>query len=208
MYGFARRGGRAASRAVGPADDRQAVPLFGASDLQGGRETLRHAVGRCPQAYRVRTVDDRVDGLPGVLPDRVGLYSRRPGNGRLGGAGPGLGGRVGRRLLADDHQYRPDEVRPAVRALPESRPDFASGRGRRFRRGRPRRRAALRGREVRQQARRADRHVRHDGAEGRDQGRRPRTEAAPSRRATASRNWYPKSPGPLSPRPTRKFPSW
>ena len=56
----------------------QAVPLSGASDLQEGRETLRHAVGRCPQAYRVRTVDDRVDGLPGVLPDRVGLYSRRP----------------------------------------------------------------------------------------------------------------------------------
>ena len=38
-------------------------------------------------------------GFPGLLPDRVGLHSRRPGNGRLGGAGPGLGGRVGRRLL-------------------------------------------------------------------------------------------------------------
>ena len=44
--------------------------------------------------------------------------------------------------------------------------------------------------------------------------RRPRSRTSPayrscpSRRATASRNWYPKSPGPLSPRPTRKFPSW
>ena len=77
----------------------------------------------------------------------------------------------------------PAQVRPAVRAVPRPEPL----RGARYRH-RPLQGAALRGHrvrpaEVRRGQRGADRHVRHDGGQGRAQGRRPGAEhpAGPGR---------------------------
>jgi DNA polymerase-3 subunit alpha len=91
-----------------------------------------------------------------------------------GGAGPRLRRRLAGGIRAGDHQRRPAQVRPALRALPESRARVdarhrrglllrAPGRGHRVRAG------ALRPRE-----RGSDRHLRHDEGPRGGQGRRPR----------------------------------
>ena len=49
------------------------------------------------------------------------FIARRARSRHSGRAGPRLGGRLPRRLRAPDHRRRPAPVRPAVRALPESR---------------------------------------------------------------------------------------
>ena len=123
---------------------------------------------------RVRAADDRGDGLPRLLPDRVGLHPLRPLRRRLGRPRPRLGRRVARRLLPAHHRPRPDALLAALRALPEPGPKDDPRRRRRLRRGRPRARDQLRRREVRPPQRRPDHHVRQDAAQGGDQGRGPR----------------------------------
>ena len=83
---------------------------------------------------------------------------------------------VGRGLLPGDHADRPDRLRPAVRAFPESRPYLAARYRRRFRRRRPRSRAQLGDAEVRQGEGRPHHHLRYDGHQDGDQGRGARAE--------------------------------
>lgn len=60
-------------------------------------------------------------GLPVVLPHRCRPDQLRALGRHQGGAGPWLGGGFAGGLGADDHQHRPHQVRPAVRALPQPR---------------------------------------------------------------------------------------
>ena len=83
-------------------------------------------------------------------------------NGIQVGPGPGQRGGLDRRLLARDHRRRPDALRPALRALPQSGPQIDAGHGHRLRRRRTGPRHQLRGREVRAGQGRPDHHLRHD----------------------------------------------
>ncbi len=136
------------------------------------RALRRRDPGAAPPA-RVRAEDHRGDGLPRLLPDRLGLHPLRPRRRRVGRPGPRLRRRLARRLLPAHHRPRPDALLAPLRALPEPGPQVAPGRRRRLRRGRPRAGHQLRGREVRAPQRRPDHHVRQDAAQGGDQGRRP-----------------------------------
>ena len=78
--------------AFGPVDGRQTVLLPQGPDLQGRAHALRRRAGRKDRgAHQIRAEHDRVDGISGLLPDRVGLYPRRTRNGRVGGTRPWLG---------------------------------------------------------------------------------------------------------------------
>ncbi len=149
-------------------------------------EGLRQRYGDDPspevRAARPRAGHHQPDGVRLLLPDRLGLRPLRPR-----ARHPELGARLGLRgagqLPAPPQPRRPAQVRPAVRAVP--RPEPLRGAGYRHR---PVQGAALRGHrlrpaEVRRGQRGADRHLRHDGGQGRDQGRRPGAEhpAGPGR---------------------------
>ena len=127
------------------------------------------------RAARVRDRDDPEDGLPGLLPDRRRLHqlgARR--NGCPVGPGPRLGRRLAGRLRARHHRPRSAALRPAVRALPQSRARVDARLRHRLLPGRPRPRHRLRRRTSTAATRVADRHLRHDGGEGRGARRRPR----------------------------------
>ena len=81
--------------------------------------------------------------------------------------GPGRGSAAGSVVAycLKNYQHRSAEIRPAVRAFPESRAYLTAGCRCRFRRGRPRRRAALLRAQVRAETRGPDRDVRYDGAQ-------------------------------------------
>ena len=70
-------------------------------------------------AYELRVINTA--GYAGLLPHRPGLHRRGARAGHSGGPRPRLGGGVDRRLLSRHHQRLPAQVRPAVRALPQSR---------------------------------------------------------------------------------------
>ena len=67
-----------------------------------------------------------------LLPDRRGLHPMGEGARHSGRAGPRLGRRLGGRLGADHHRSRSDALRPAVRALPQSRARVDAGLRHRF----------------------------------------------------------------------------
>src|SRR6266576_3860510 len=126
-----------------------------------------------PRAARLRAAGDLAHRLRGLLPDR--LRHRQGGEGprHSGGAGARLGGGLARGIRARHHGYRSPQVRPAVRAVPESRAHFHAGH-------RPRLllRAARRGDPVHPGAlwarlRRSDHHVRHAQGPRRIPRRRP-----------------------------------
>ena len=96
------------------------------------------------------------------------------------GRGSGAGSLVAYSLGITD--IDPLQVRPAVRALPESRARLDARLRHRLLHGRPRPRHRIRVAEVRPRARLADHHLRHDGGEGRG----ARRAAACSAWATAS----------------------
>ena len=73
------------------------------------------------RAARDRARRHRRDGVPRLLPDRLGLHPRGEGARHPGGPGPRLGRGLARRLRARHHGHRSDPVQPAVRALPEPR---------------------------------------------------------------------------------------
>ena len=114
------------------------------------------------------------DGLPGLLPDRRGLHPLGARQRRAGGAGPRLGRRIAGGLQPRHHRHRSAEVRPAVRALPESRTRVDARLRHRLLHGRARPRHRIRLAEVRTRARLADHHLRHHGREGRGARRGPR----------------------------------
>ena len=80
-------------------------------------------------------------------------------NGIPVGPGPRLGRRLDRRVRDADHRPRSHPVQPALRALPESGARAHAGLRRRLLHGPARRGHRLRAEEVRQDERRADRHV-------------------------------------------------
>ena len=101
------------------------------------------------------------------------------------GPGPRLGGRLARLLLPEHHRGRPARLRPAVRALPQPRARVDAGHRHRLLGQGPRAGDALRGGQVRQGVRRADRHLRQDAAAQRHARRRARARARLRRRRPA-----------------------
>ena len=105
---------------------------------------------------------------------------------------PRLGHRLDRRLLPAHHRRRPAALRPAVRALPQSRARLDAGHRHRLLGLRPRAGHELRRREVRPRLGRADHHLRQDVPARGDPGCRPG--ARPRLRGR-------RSPGQADPRP-------
>ena len=94
--------------------------------------------GGRPGAPRLRARGDRRDGIRVLLPDRLGLRQVREGERDRGRARSRLGRRLDRRLRAGDHRPRPARQRPALRALPEPRPQVDAGHRHRLLGPRPR----------------------------------------------------------------------
>ena len=96
-------------------------------------------------------------------------------NGDRGRPGPRLGGRLDRLLRRSTiTDLDPLAERPALRALPQPRPQIDAGHRHRLLGPRPRADDPLRRREIRPRIGRPDHHLRQDGAARRDPRRRPR----------------------------------
>ncbi len=141
---------------------------------RGGEGALWDAhPGRGDGTARLRARGHRQHGLLGLLPRGVGPDPLRPLPAHPGGPGPRLGRRMLRRLLPPDRRPRPDPLRPALRALPQSRahPDARHRHG--LRRALPRRHDQVRGRALRVGPRGPDRHLLHHQGPGRRARRVP-----------------------------------
>ncbi len=167
------------------------------STCRRGRRPSRYLRELCEQGLRERYADDpemcrdgqlsevvrqRLDRELDVI-NKLGFpnyflivwdfvrEAREPGS-------AGHGARQRRRsaglLCALPEPRLPAQVRPAVRAIPGREPSGSAGYRHRFLQGTSRGHHPLRQGQVRRGERRADRHVRHAGGAGRDQGRRPR----------------------------------
>ncbi len=114
------------------------------------------------------------DGVRRLLPDRRRLHPVGEGAGHPGRSRPRLRRRLGRRLGADHHRPRSDPLRPAVRALPQSRARVDARFRHRLLPGRPRPGHRLRAPGIRRRPRRADHHVRQAAGARRGARRGPR----------------------------------
>jgi hypothetical protein len=85
----------------------------------------------------------------GYFPDRGRLHPLGQGTGHPGRPGPWLGRRLAGRLGADHHRPRSAALRPAVRALPQSRSRLDAGLRHRLLPGPPRRGDPLRQEKLR-----------------------------------------------------------
>ena len=74
------------------------------------------------RAHRVRARRHQVDGVLRVLPRRLGPRALREVARHPGRSGAGERGRFVRRVLPAHRRHRPDQVRPAVRAVPQPGP--------------------------------------------------------------------------------------
>ena len=101
------------------------------------------------------------------------LIQPRPRQRHPGRPGPGERGRLRGGLLPAHHRPRPDQLRPAVRALPQPEPHLDARHRHGLRLPLPGRDDPLRGRAVRPRPRRPDRHVLHHQGPGRGARRRP-----------------------------------
>ena len=119
-----------------------------------------------------------IDGLRRLLPDRRRLHPVGEGAGHSGRPRPRLRRRLGRRLGADHHRSRSVALRPAVRALPQSRARVDAGLRHRLLPGRPRRGDRLCAPRIRRRSRGADHHLRQ--AAGARRGARCRPRARPA----------------------------
>ena len=140
----------------------------------------RHASGRATQLpdavverldYELEVIDDMGFSAYFLIVWDLIRYAREhghPGRARAGGRPP-----AARRLLPAHHRPRPDQVRPAVRALPQPGPHLDARHRHGLRLPLPRRDDPLRGRAVRPRPRRPDRHVLHHQGPGRGARRRP-----------------------------------
>ncbi len=169
---------RARQPAAAPLPDRGRLRAGGdaaTARRRGPARALRRpASGRGGRADGVRARGDRGDGLLLLLPDRLGLRPLREGERRRRRPRPRLGRRLDRLLRPQDHRPRPARQRPAVRALPQPRPQIDARHRHRLLGPRPRADDPLRRRQVRARIGRPDHHLRHDGAARRDPRRRPR----------------------------------
>ena len=123
--------------------------------------------------------------LSGLLPDRRRLHQMGEERGHSGRTGPRLRRRLAGRLCADHHRPRPDPVRPAVRALPQSRARVDARLRHRLLPGPARRGDRLRAAALWPRPGRADHHLRHAAGARRAARRRPRAADAlrPGRQA-------------------------
>ncbi len=141
---------------------------------EGPPAPLRARDAGAHRAPQVRAEDDQGDGVRGLLPDRLGLHPVRQARRGRRRSRTRLGGRLARRLLPGNHGYRPDPLRPPVRAVPEPGAQVDARHRHRFLRPRARPRHQLRGRQVRPRPGRADHHLRDDDGPRRRARRRPR----------------------------------
>ena len=111
--------------------------------------------------------------FPGLFPHRLRLHPLGQGPGHPGGAGPWLGCRLRRRLVARDHRPRPLALRPPLRALPQPRARVDAGLRRRLLRGAARPGHQLCLAALRCRPRGADHHLRHAPGPCRAARRRP-----------------------------------
>ncbi len=162
----------------------------GATRPAGTAAEARHGAGlrarRLRRAPGQRTESHRLDGLPRLLPDRCRLHQlgqaeRHPGRPR-----PRLGRRLAGGLGAGHHRPRPDALRPAVRALPQSRARVDARLRHRLLHGPPRRGDRLRRAEVRPRQGQPDHHLRHHGGQGGGARQRPRARLSLRFRRSAS----------------------
>ena len=140
--------------------------------------------------------------FPGLFPDRRRLHPVGQGAGHSGRAGPRLGRGLGRRLGAHHHRPRSAALRPAVRALPQSRARLDAGLRHRLLPGAARRGDRLCARALRRRPRRADHHLRLvPGARRAAQCRaRARNAARPGRQARQAGAAEPRQSGHASSR--------
>ena len=152
-------------------------------DARRGGPRAPHRVARArarphrrgiPRAARLRARGHRGDEISRLLPDRVRLHPMGEGAGHSGRAGPRLGRGLARRLCADHHRPRSAALRPAVRALPQSRARVDAGLRHRLLPGPPRRGDPLRAGALRPRPGGADHHLRHLAGARRAARRRPR----------------------------------
>ena len=122
-------------------------------------------------AYELKVIERH--GLQLVLPHRVGPHRPRPRLRHPGRPGAGERGRLRGGLLPAHHRPRPDQVRPAVRALPQPVAHLDARHRHGLRLPLPGRDDPLRRRALRPRPRRPDRHVLHDQGPGRGARRRP-----------------------------------
>ncbi len=118
-------------------------------------------VARGAGAPRDRAGGGGEDGLPALLPHRVGLRQLRQAVRHRRGPGPGLGRGLAGLLPAGHHRPRSHHLRPAVRALPQSRPHQHARHRHRLLGQRPGEGHRLRGQQVRARPGGPDRHLRH-----------------------------------------------
>ena len=146
---------------------------------QGTTEEDYHA------AARLRDRRHQPHELCGLLPDRRRLHQMGQGPRHSGRAGPRLRRRLAGRLCADHHRSRSDPLRPAVRALPQSRTRVDAGLRHRLLPGPPRRGDRLRAAALRPRSGGADHHLRYAAGARRAARRRPRAADAlwPGRQA-------------------------
>ena len=157
-----------------------------------GAALSRRAASARAQAPRYRErLELEIDtiikmGFAGLLPDRGRLHQLGQAQRRAGRPGPRLGRGLAGRLHARHHRPRSAALRPAVRALPQSRARVDARLRHRLLPGRARPRHRVRAQEVRQRQRVADRDLRHHGGEGRGARRRARAGHAATTSATSS----------------------
>ncbi len=104
------------------------------------RGAPRGARREVPGASGIRDRRRREDGVPLLLPDRLGLHPIRPRARDLGRARARERRRLDRLLGPAHHGDRPAPLRPALREVPESRADLDARHRHRLLPGAPRRR--------------------------------------------------------------------
>ena len=152
-------------------------PRAQVGEAVSGRRAARGRGDGLPGAAGFRAWHHRTDGFCGLLPDRRRFHQLGEEERRSGRPGARLGRRLAGGVLARHHRPRPDPLRPAVRALPQSGARLDAGLRHRFLPGRARPRDRVRAQQVRRRERFADRHLRHAG--GARGGARLRPRARP-----------------------------
>ena len=137
-------------------------------EAPAGGTTAADALDPAPYRDRLRyELDVIVDmGFAGYFLIVADFVQWARGQGIAVGPGRGSGAGSRRRLGAVDHRSRPAAVRPAVRALSQSRPRVDARLRHRFLPGTPRRGDPLRAARVRRRPGRPDHHLRHPAGAG------------------------------------------
>ncbi len=155
-----------------------------------GRQGALRAHSRAARrrAHRVRARRHQVDGVPGVLPRGLGPRPLREVAQHPCRSGAGERGRFVCRVLPAHRRHRPDQVRPAVRALPQPGPQADARHRHGLRLPVPGGDDPVRGAALRPRPCRADHHVLHDQGASRGARCGARASGTPTRWATRSRS--------------------